>query len=136
MRASGPTGGLLHAGFHCTADSLKARFTKAGDRAWTAYGEARGLRINRCGKLVVARNARELAGLDELSRRARANRVELETLTADEARRIEPRVRTHERALFSPTTASVDLAPVMAALVTDSRSLGVTIPTSTSYLSA
>ena len=133
MHASGRNSGVLHAGFYYTADSLKARFTKAGNRAWSAYCEARGLRINRCGKLVVARSAQELAGLDELSRRARANGVELAALTADEARRIEPRVRTHERALFSPTTASVDPAELIAALTTDALALGLTIRTATAY---
>ena len=114
VHASGRNSGVLHAGFYYTAETLKARFTKAGNRAWTAYCEARGLRINRCGKLVVARNAGELPVMDELVRRARANGIELQELTAEEARLIEPRVRTYERALFSPTTSSVDPAEVVA----------------------
>jgi len=136
MHASRRNSGVLHAGFYHAADSLKARFTKQGNRALTAYCAARGLRINRCGKLVVARHAGELPALDELVRRARAHDVELEELTADEARCIEPRVCTHERALFSPTSSSVDPAEVMGALVTDARAQGVTIQTSTAYLGA
>jgi len=136
VHASGRNSGVLHAGFYYTADTLKARFTKAGNRAWTAYCEARGLRINRCGKLVVARNAGELPVMDELVRRARANGIELQELTAEEARLIEPRVRTYERALFSPTTSSVDPAEVMAAVVGDARALGITICTSTAYRGA
>ena len=136
VHASGRNSGVLHAGFYYTADTLKARFTKAGNRAWTAYCEARGLRINRCGKLVVARNAGELPVMDELVRRARANGIELQELTAEEARLIEPRVRTYERALFSPTTSSVDPAEVVAAVVADARALGITICTSTAYRGA
>jgi L-2-hydroxyglutarate oxidase len=136
VHASGRNSGVLHAGFYYPADSLKARFAKEGNRAWTAYCEARGLRINRCGKLVVARNAGDLPGLDELVRRARANAIELEELTADGARLVEPRVRTHERALFSPTTSSVDPVEIMTALVADARALGITIRPATAYRGA
>ncbi|HEY6209281.1 MAG TPA: FAD-dependent oxidoreductase [Gemmatimonadales bacterium] len=136
VHASSRNSGVLHAGFYYTADTLKARFTKAGNRAWTAYCEARGLRINRCGKLVVARNAGELPVMDELVRRARASAIELQELTPEEARLIEPRVRTYERALFSPTTSSVAPAEVMAAVVADARALGITIRTSTAYRGA
>ena len=37
LHASGRNSGVLHAGFYYTADSLKARFTRAGNRAWTDY---------------------------------------------------------------------------------------------------
>jgi len=74
--------------------------------------------------------------MDELVRRARANGIELQELTPEEARLIEPRVRTYERALFSPTTSSVDPAEVMAAVVGDARALGITICTSTAYRGA
>src|SRR3989344_2860784 len=106
--ASGRNSGVLHAGFYYTADSLKARFTRDGNRAMTAYCEERGLHINRCGKLVVARDAADLPGLDELLRRGQANGVELHPVSRREAEEIEPRARTHERALFSPATSSVD----------------------------
>ncbi|MFI5372935.1 MAG: NAD(P)/FAD-dependent oxidoreductase, partial [Candidatus Eisenbacteria bacterium] len=71
--ASGRNSGVLHAGFYYTADSLKARFTRAGNSRLREWCRTNGLRLNPCGKLVVARDATELAGLDELERRARAN---------------------------------------------------------------
>jgi (S)-2-hydroxyglutarate dehydrogenase len=123
--ASGRNSGVLHAGFYYTADSLKARFTRTGNAAMRAWCETHGLRIHRCGKLVVARDAADLAGLDELLRRARANGVELESISADRAREIEPRVRTHERALWSPTTATVDATEVMTSLVNEAARDGV-----------
>ena len=135
QHASGRNSGVLHAGFYYTADSLKAQFTREGNRAFTTYCDDRGLRIDRCGKLVVARDASELAGLDELLRRARLNGVELEPVSANEARAIEPRAKTFERALFSPTTASVDPSAVVASLVQDARDAGIEIRTSTEYRS-
>ena len=132
--ASGRNSGVLHAGFYYSADSLKARFTREGNLQLTQYCVDRKLPINRCGKLVVAQCARDLDGLEELLRRGRANRVPLEMITAEEARRIEPRVKTYERALFSPSTSSVDPTAVMRALVSDARGAGIDIRTGTTYL--
>ncbi|MEJ2467358.1 MAG: FAD-dependent oxidoreductase, partial [Candidatus Thiodiazotropha sp.] len=91
---SGRNSGVLHAGFYYTADTLKARLTRDGNRMMTDYCREKGLDINPCGKLVVATCEEDQAGLDELLRRGQANGVELEEISADEARRIEPRVRT------------------------------------------
>ena len=134
QHASGRNSGVLHAGFYYTPDSLKARFTREGNSQLTGYCEARGIRVNRCGKLVVARSAADLAGLDQLLQRGRANGVPLEDLSLDEARRIEPRVKTHMRALFSPTTAAVDPVQVLDALGRDLYAAGIRVGTDTAYL--
>src|SRR5205085_1932303 len=117
--ASGRNSGILHAGFYYTADSLKARFTKDGNAALTAYCIERGLRINRCGKLVVAENEDELHGLDQLLERGRVNGVQLEQISESDAMAIEPRVRTAGRAIFSPTTSAVDPVEVTQSLARD-----------------
>ena len=113
LHASGRNSGVLHAGFYYTADSLKARFTRTGNLQMQEYCDEKGLRVNRCGKLVVARDENELPVLEELLRRGRANGVPLEQLGELEAREIEPRVKTFQKALFSPSTATVDPADVM-----------------------
>ena len=114
--ASGRNSGVLHAGFYYTADSLKARFTRDGNAAMRAFCEEKGLRLNACGKLVVAKNPEELPALDTLLARAKTNGVALSRLTLAEAREIEPRVRTCQWALFSPSTASIDPLEVLAAV--------------------
>jgi L-2-hydroxyglutarate oxidase len=131
--ASGRNSGVLHAGFYYTADSLKAGLTKEGNKRLTDYCLERGLGINRCGKLVVAKNADELEVLDELLARAERNGVVLHSITEAEAREIEPRVRTFERALFSPTTASVDPYQVMQAFVSDAERAAIRILNNTEY---
>ena len=133
MHASGRNSGILHAGFYYSADSLKARFSREGNAALTAYCVEKGLRINRCGKLVVAQDESELAGLDELLRRGRVNNVRLEEITEAEAQKIEPRVRTFQRAIFSPTTSAVDPTEVMLSLAADAEKAGVTIARRTKY---
>lgn len=135
LHASGRNSGVLHAGFYYSPDSLKARYTREGNALLRAYCESRGIPVNRCGKLVVARDASELPTLQELLRRGRANGVALEELSAEEARRIEPRVLTHEKALYSPTTATVDPVQVMAAMRHDALAEGVDLREGAAYLS-
>jgi L-2-hydroxyglutarate oxidase LhgO len=132
--ASGRNSGVIHAGFYYTADSLKAKFTRAGNLAMTAYCEAHNVPINKCGKLVVARDEADLPQLEELLRRGAANNVPLEDLTEEEARQIEPRVKTHQRAIFSPTTSSADPGAVIHALEADATAEGIVIWKGTPYV--
>ncbi len=134
IHASGRNSGVLHAGFYYSADSLKARFARDGNRRLTEYCHQRGLHINPCGKLVVARDEADLAGLKELLIRANNNQVELYELTEKEAREIEPRAKTHQHALYSPTTASVNPSQIVASLIKDARNQGIEILADTAYL--
>lgn len=134
--ASGRNSGVLHAGFYYSSDSLKAQLTRDGCRQLSDYCAERGLGINRCGKLVVAKNADELPVLDELLARARLNGVELHDITEENAREIEPRVRTCGRALFSPNTASIDPGEVMRSFVSDAKRSGIQILYNTKFLGA
>jgi L-2-hydroxyglutarate oxidase len=134
QHASGRNSGVIHAGFYYSADSLKAKLTRAGNQAMTAYCEAKEIPLNRCGKLVVAKDESDLPQLDELLRRGAANGVPLEDLTEDDARKIEPRVKTHQRAIFSPTTSSADPQRVIQEMAKDAVREGVTIQTGAPYL--
>ena len=133
IHASSRNSGVLHAGFYYASDSLKAQLTARGNAALTEYCLERGLPISRCGKLVVAQNEGELDTLDELFRRARTNGVDVRIVSAEEAREIEPGVRTVERALFSPTTSSVDPGKVVASLADDAARSGVRLRVGTAY---
>lgn len=132
--ASGRNSGVLHAGFYYNADSLKAKFTRSGNELLTEYCIHKKLPLKKCGKLVVAKDANDLTRLDELLKRGRANGVALEAITEQEALKIEPRVKTFERAIFSPTTSSVDPAQVTLAMKEDAVSEGVKIHTGVCYL--
>jgi (S)-2-hydroxyglutarate dehydrogenase len=134
LHASTRNSGVLHAGFYYSSDSLKAKFTKVGNQLLTQYCEDNKLPINRCGKLVVAKNHHELIYLDELLKRGKKNGIELQEISADDALRIEPRVKTTERALFSPTTSSVDPRKVLQCMVRDARSAGVEIHNDVAFL--
>jgi len=134
LHASGRNSGVLHAGFYYSPESLKARFTWRGNRQLTEYCQRKNIPLNKCGKLVVARSAEDHAGLDELLRRGRANGIPLEEVSEKEAKSIEPRVKTCERALFSPETATVDPGMVMQAMRKDAIEEGVQIWCGVRYL--
>jgi L-2-hydroxyglutarate oxidase LhgO len=114
--ASGRNSGVLHAGFYYSPESFKARFTVEGNRLLTQYCLERGIAINRCGKVVVARNEADLKTMEELERRGRANGVTLKVVDEKELADIEPNAKTFGRAIYSPSTSSVNPLDVVRAL--------------------
>ena len=131
--ATGQTGtnsGVIHAGIYYAPGSLKAQLCVAGAREMYAYCEANSIDHERCGKLIVARHDGELAALDELERRGRANEVPgLRRLTADELREVEPHC-VGAAALLSPATGIVDFAQVARSLAAELEGAGVPVVTS------
>ena len=134
LHASGRNSGVLHAGFYYTADSFKAKFTRDGNQRLTEYCESKNIKVNKCGKLVVAQNESELKWLDELMVRASKNGVPLESITEEESKSIEPRAKTFRRALFSPSTSSVNPKDLLLAMQSDASREGVRICTNVQYL--
>lgn len=134
VHASGRNSGVLHAGFYYTADSLKAQFAVTGNRLMKQYCQENNIPVNACGKLVVAQNERELEQLYELERRGKHNGARVEIINEAGALEIEPNVRTFRKALYSPTTASVDPKLVCAALRKDLTAQGVEFSFGTKYL--
>ncbi|HEX3911674.1 MAG TPA: L-2-hydroxyglutarate oxidase [Solirubrobacteraceae bacterium] len=116
---TGHSSGVIHAGIYYRPDSLKARLCVQGARSLYEYCRQRGIAHERCGKLVLASEARELPRLRELQRRGLANGVlELRWLDAREIESVEPYARGLA-GLHSPGTGVVDFAEVARAFATD-----------------
>lgn len=116
---TGHNSGVAHAGLYYAPGSLKATLCRRGTGLLKEYCADRGLPYEECGKVVVARDASELAALDEIERRATANGVPgLRRLTGDGLREIEPHA-AGVAALHSPTTAIVDFPAVARAYADD-----------------
>ena len=134
LHASGRNSGVLHAGFYYTEDSLKSKFTRVGNQKLTEYCEEKKIPIKKCGKLVVTKNENDLILLDELLRRGKKNGVLLHEITESEANQLEPCVKTYKRAIFSPTTSSVDPIEIITALVKDIQNEKIEIHCGVKYL--
>ena len=128
--AGGQTGansGVIHAGIYYAPGSLKARLCVEGAREMYEFCDEHGVRYNRCGKVIVARDAGELPALDELERRGRENEVPgLRRLTSAELSEIEPHCRG-VAALHSPATGIVDFGQVARALASELEAAGTPV---------
>lgn len=121
--------GVIHAGIYYAPGSLKGRLCVEGARELYAFCEQHDVAFERCGKLIVALDHTEVAALDELERRGRANGVPgLRRVGAEELREIEPHA-TGLEALHSPATGIVDFPGVARALAADLRNAGVEVTT-------
>ncbi len=126
---TGRNSGVVHAGIYYAPGSLKARLCVEGARLLYEYCDEHGVPYERCGKLIVARDAGELGRLDELERRGRENGVPgLKRLDGDGLREIEPHVRG-VAALHSPETGIVDFAAVARSLAAELASAGAPVVT-------
>ena len=114
--ASGRNSGVIHAGFYYTPDSLKARLSVEGNKLMTEYCLGRNIKINRCGKVIVAKDEQELGALYELKERGDSNGVILNVIDEHELEAIEPNAKTFNKALYSPTTSTVNPVEVVEQL--------------------
>lgn len=121
---SGRNSGVLHAGFYYSADTLKAKFTRDGNRQLREYCYANNLKINECKKVVVAKDESELPALFELEKRGKVNGVEVKIIDTKELFEIDPNVKTFEHALYSPSTATVDPSEISQAIKNELRAKG------------
>ncbi len=103
---TGHNSGVAHAGLYYAPGSLKATLCRRGIGLLKEYCTDRNLPYEECGKVVVARDASEVAALDEIERRATANGVPgLRRLTGGGLREIEPHA-AGVAALHSPPRRS------------------------------
>lgn len=122
--ASGRNSGVLHAGFYYAPDSLKAQLTRRGNQLLRAFCAERDVPVRETGKVVVTTSSDQLPQLDDLYARGQANGVPLEMVDEAGLRELEPLARTHERALWSPSTAVADPVSVVEALAARVRERG------------
>ena len=128
---TGHNSGVIHSGIYYKPGSYKARLCVEGARLMSEYCAEQGIRVERCGKVIVATSPPELPRLQTLYERGVANRVPgLAMLDADGLRELEPHAAAL-RAIHSPHTAIVDYGEVSAAFARELAGRGVAIQTGT-----
>jgi L-2-hydroxyglutarate oxidase LhgO len=98
---------VIHAGIYYPQGSLKATLCVRGKSMLYAYCAARGVAHRRIGKVLVAADAAERPVLETYARKAAANGVPLEPLSAADVARLEPAVCA-VAGLWSESTGIVD----------------------------
>lgn len=112
---SGHNSGVIHSGLYYTPGSLKARICREGREALYQFCIRERVPYRRCGKLVVATKAHELATLAELENRGRANGLTgLRRVEGQALRDLEPEV-VGLAGLWVEETGVVDFARVTSA---------------------
>jgi len=115
---------VIHAGIYYAPNSLKATLCVRGRQSLYAYCESRAIPYRRCGKLIVATNARQLSALQALRDKACANGVlDLQSLTAAQVKAMEPDIFCLA-ALLSPSTGIIDSHAFMLQLQADAEQAG------------
>jgi L-2-hydroxyglutarate oxidase LhgO len=123
--SSGRNSGVLHSGFYYTADSLKAKFTRDGNNQLREYCIANHLNINESKKVVIAQSEAEVSTIFELEKRGIANGVDVKVINQKQLEEIDPNIITHQYALYSPNTATVDPVEVNQAIRNELKAKGV-----------
>ncbi|MGN7934522.1 L-2-hydroxyglutarate oxidase LhgO [Pseudomonas sp. NFACC09-4] len=118
---------VIHAGIYYPPGSLKAQLCVEGRHRLYAYCESHGVATRRLGKLIVARDQAQLAGLQTLLERGLANGVDdLRLLDRTQALALEPALAC-VAALYSPSTGIVDSHGLMLALQGDAQAAGADV---------
>jgi L-2-hydroxyglutarate oxidase len=120
---TGHNSGVVHSGIYYRPGSLKAATVAAGRAELLAYCRERGLGLEQIGKVVVATDESERAGLAGLAERAAANGVEAALIDRARLRELEPHVEG-VAALHVPSAAIVDFTEISASLADDVRGAG------------
>jgi L-2-hydroxyglutarate oxidase len=123
---TGHNSGVIHSGIYYKPGSLKAQLSVTGARRMMEFCAEHRIAFEKLGKVIVATDERELAPLDTLYERARANGVPGVTRIGPERlRELEPHA-AGLAALHSPETAIVDYRQVSRAMRDDAKNVGVT----------
>lgn len=117
LHQTGRNSGVIHSGIYYKPGGLKAKLARAGNDALVAFCRRHDIAHEICGKVIVATDEEELAGLESLYQRGLENGLKLTRLTAEEVREREPHVRCRA-GIWVPTTGIVDYRQVCRKLVT------------------
>ena len=121
---TGRNSGVVHAGIYYPPGSDKARLCRRGVELLQDYCKKRDLPYDACGKVIVATDETQVARLEGLAERARANGVPgIALLSSRELRAVEP-FAVGVAALHSPATAITDFTAVSQSLADDITAAG------------
>ena len=127
---SGHNSGVIHAGVYYAPGSLKARFCQQGLLDTLAFCRQHGVRVEQCGKLLVATDDIELRRMQTLFERCQQNRIAVQLWDGDQLRQHEANI-TGRGAIRVNDTGVVDYTAVCSVMAHNFQSLGGRLQLST-----
>lgn len=115
IHQTGHNSGVIHSGIYYAPDSLKARMCRQGCDRTKEFCTENAIPYETTGKLIVATSKLEEERMLSLHKRSVENGVQVQRLSRDELRELEPNI-TGVGALLVPTTGIVDYKMVCHAL--------------------
>jgi L-2-hydroxyglutarate oxidase LhgO len=126
---------VIHAGIYYETGSLKARLCVPGRKALYRYCEEHQVNHRRIGKVIVACDETEIAGLHKYRKQAEINGVDdLRMLDPEELHALEPEVKC-VAGFLSPSTGIVDSHGLMLAYLGDAEEHGASLALSSPVIS-
>ncbi len=114
---SGRNSGVIHSGIYYRPGSLKAENCRKGKRRLVEFCEREGVAYEMCGKVIVAVDESERAGLRRIYERGLQNGIECEIIDGDRLRELEPHAAGVE-AIHVPEAGIADYRGVCERLAT------------------
>ncbi|MBC8945152.1 MULTISPECIES: L-2-hydroxyglutarate oxidase [Xenorhabdus] len=100
---SGHNSNVVHSGIYYPPDSLKARLAKKGNQTIYQFCQEHGLYYDRCGKVIVATQLKELLLLENIYQRGLQNDLNVSRLSQAALKEREPYVNGLEAILVQDT---------------------------------
>jgi L-2-hydroxyglutarate oxidase len=108
---TGRNSGVLHSGIYYKPGTLRASNCRSGKEAMEAFCEEHGVAYEKCGKVIVAIDEKELPFLDTILDRGQENGVTCEMISKERLLEIEPHVAGIQ-AIHVPEAGIVDYVGV------------------------
>jgi (S)-2-hydroxyglutarate dehydrogenase len=113
---TGHNSGVLHSGIYYKPGSLRAKNCRSGKLLMEQFCAAEGVPYDVCGKVIVAVGENELAGLERILERGKANGVACEMIDRQRLSELEPHT-AGIRAIHVPEAGIVNYRAVCLRLV-------------------
>lgn len=123
LHQTGRNSGVIHSGIYYKPGSKKALNCIRGRELLYNYAEEKGIKFDRCGKVVVATTIEEVERLNGLYDRAKEHGLNVSKLDEKGLREVEPYCAGLE-AIFVPETGIIDFTDVSNAFKGDFLSAG------------
>jgi L-2-hydroxyglutarate oxidase len=130
LHQTGRNSGVIHSGIYYKPGSFKARFAREGNRTMIDFCREHGIAHEVCGKVIVATQDKELPLLEALYRRGLENGLDVDKLSSEAVREIEPHVQCLD-GIKVPSTGIVCFGEVCAKYADLTKQQGGQIKTGT-----